>query len=122
LIEKEIIAGLSSHSQLTHAEMKSLYLALEKSASPVSSTPLDEPCLGLHWASWRLQMLVLSTESRQAVASPGPLLALVMMLTFTAMLLLLIVWTPDYQDTCPATAEKLDAGFRIIGYEVKETA
>jgi hypothetical protein len=91
LIEKEIIACLSSHSQLTHAEMKSLCLALEKRLSPVSSAPLDEPRLGLHWASWMLQMLALSAESRQAVASPGPLLAPVMTAAFLAMLLFLIV-------------------------------
>jgi hypothetical protein len=67
-------------------------------------------------------MLALSAESRQAVVSPAPLLAPVMTQTFSAMLLLLIIWTLDYQDTCPATAEKLDAGLRIIGYEVREAA
>jgi hypothetical protein len=71
--------------------MKSLCLALEKSHLPVPSASLDEPRLGLHWASSRLQMLAFSAESRQAVASPGPTLASMVTPTFSAMLLFLII-------------------------------
>jgi hypothetical protein len=93
-----------------------------RSTAHTTRCTVDEPRLGLYWARWMLQMLALFAESRETVASPGPLLAPVMTATFPAMLLFLIIYMPDYRDTCPATAEKLATGLRIIGHEVRNAA